>query len=278
MVTRPILMPNVFNLTPFEMKVVKSRPCDYRFSRLAISNQLHLPANAFTLLELVISIAITVTVLFAASTIAVSELRVGIKFYVYQSLRDQMARVTFLIESEVGESSSFAQQAECPGNVVNGDIFLFGLRHSYVRAEAAGAAAAARTICYFNRRVNADQANPVFDLYRIGPPFDPVTGVLGTDADALVLISPGTQLLNSNQETGVDINNSTATTCTTCDGRTLSYSISLQHDTAFNSTNPRVWNLGYRPVDANNNPIVFTNRILSLCVSSNTASGWCSGQ
>lgn len=272
-------MPNAINLTPFEMKVAKLRPRGHRFSRLAILNKLHLPANAFTLLELVISIAITVTVLFAAATIAVSELRVGIKFYVYQSLRDQMARVTFLIESEVGESSSFVQQADCPGNVVNGDIFLFGLRHSYVQAGAAtGGATASRTICYFNRRVNADQANPVFDLFRIGPPFDPVTGVLGSGADALVLISPGTQLLNGNQATGVDINNSTATTCDTCDGRTLSYSISLQHDTALNSTNPRVWNLGYRPVDAANNPIVFTNRILSLCVSSNTASGWCSGQ
>ena len=239
--------------------------------------------NAFTLLELVISIAITVSVLFAAATIAVSELRSSIKLYVYQALRDQAARVTFLIESEVAEASSFltAEPAACQTarNALTNTTFLFALRHSYLQGPSfTGATRAAppvaSDICFFNRIVNDDNANPVSDLYRFGPPFDPGTGVLSANAAATTLISPGTRLINAAGNTGVNININAAywpnfASCTNCDGRTLSYRISLQHDTALNSANPRVWNLSYAPAST------YTARILSFCVSSDTTNGWC---
>jgi len=234
--------------------------------------------KAFTLLELVISIAISVTVLMAAALIAVSELRSSIKLYVYQSLRSQLARVTFLIESEVGEASAFVfpEPNDCRNQRTADDTFLFALRHSYSQGPSftgstRAAPAAASTICYFNRRISAVNATPiVFDLYRFGPPFDAATGVLSSGAATTTLISPGTRLLKPDgSTTGVDINNS-LTGCTTCDGRTLSYKIRMQHDTAANSTNPRLWNLEYAPVNA------YSARILSFCVSSDTAAGWCS--
>ena len=242
------------------------------------------PANAFTLFELVISIAITVSVLFAAATIAVSELRSSIKLYVYQALRDQAARVTFLIEAEVSEASSFlaTEPAACETarNLLTNTTFLFALRHSYLQGPSfteptRANPPAASNICYFNRIVNNDNANPVFDLYRFGPPFDPGTGVLSSNAAATTLISPGTRLINSNGVTGVNININAAywpdfATCTDCDGHSLSYRISLQHDTSLNSANPKVWNHSYSPAN------IYTARILSFCVSSATNSGWCS--
>ena len=240
--------------------------------------------KAFTLLELVISIAISVSVLMAAALIAVSELRSSIKLYVYQSLRSQVARVTFLIEGEVGEASSFSaiEPSDCrvARDAMANTTFLFGLRHSYSQGPSfttatRNAPPAASTICYFNRRVSAAGTTPeVFDLYRFGPPFDAETGVLSSGiaatatAATTTLISPGTRLLKPDgTTTGVDINH---TGCTTCDGRTLSYKISLQHDTAANSANPRLWNLEYAPAET------YTARILSFCVSSDTSAGWCS--
>ena len=256
---------------------------------LSTSRPKRLAVNAFTLLELVVSIAITVTVLMAAATIAVSELKASIKFYVYQSSRDQVARVTFLIESEVGEASSFvAEPVTCAAaRDAATDTFLFAIRHSYLQGPSFTTATrsdptAASTICYFNRRMSALNQTPlVFDLYRFGPSFDPTTGVLGAGTSSTTLISPGTRLLNSAGNTGVNINNDAANwpdfaTCIDCDGHTLRYSISQQHDVAANSTNPRVWNHVYATVDANNIPVRYTARILSFCVSSATSTGWCS--
>ncbi len=264
---------------------MKTKPRILTLTRLARIKSVCFPVNAFTLLELVISIAITFTVLLTAATIAVSEVRSSIKLYVYQSLRDQMARVTFLIESEVGEASSFVStepQACAAQRDATTDTFLFGINHTYAQGPnfitTFKAAPATSTICYFNRMVNTDTANPVFDLYRFGPPFDSATGVLSPNAASLTLISPGTRLINSARNTGVDINNSTATTCTDCDGHTLTYSVSLQHDTTANTANPRVWNLSYTPVDAAGVPIVISARILSFCISSDTNTGWCNDQ
>jgi hypothetical protein len=286
----PVLPIAVANSTLSEAISVKIKARISRFLCLDVTRSNRLPVNAFTLLELVISIAISVAILFVAATIAVSELRTSIKLYVYQSLRDQMARITFLIESEVGEASSFVDEpAACAGQRVAGtDTFLFAIRHSYLQGPSftgsvRNAPPAASTICYFNRRVSALNANPqVFDLFRFGPPFDAATGVLSAGASAATLVSPGTRLLNSAGNTGVNINNSAANwpdfaTCTDCDGHTLRYSISLQHDIAANATNQRVWSHVFAPVDANNNPIRYTARILSFCVSSNTAqaNSWC---
>ena len=64
---------------------MKARPRILRVVGIAILGSEHLPANAFTLMEVVISIAITVSILFACATIAVSELTASIKFYVYQA-------------------------------------------------------------------------------------------------------------------------------------------------------------------------------------------------
>ncbi len=220
--------------------------------------------------------------MWVAATIAVSELRSSIKLYVYQTLRDQAARVTFLIESEVGEASSFltTEPAACQAARNGGNTaFLFALRHSYLQGpnfvNTYAAAPAALTICYFNRVVNNDNANPVFDLFRFGPPLDPGTGVLTSGASVITLVSPGTRLINADGNTGVNININAAfwpnfAACTSCDGRTLQYRIRLQHDTTLNSTNPKVWNLAYEPGNT------YTARILSFCISSATNTGWCS--
>jgi hypothetical protein len=281
---------SVFNLTRSEVKLVKLKNRIRKLICLSTSRPKRLAVNAFTLLELVVSIAITVTVLMAAATIAVSELKASIKFYVYQSSRDQVARVTFLIESEVGEASSFfaAEPATCAAaRDAATDTFLFAIRHSYLQGPSFTTATrddptAASTICYFNRRMSALNQTPlVFDLYRFGTSFDPTTGVLGAGTSSTTLISPGTRLLNSAGNTGVNINNNATNwpdfaACTECDGHTLRYSISQQHDVAANSTNPRVWNHVYATVDANNIPVRYTARILSFCVSSATSTGWCS--
>lgn len=214
-VTRLILLPNVISLILFRGSIVKSNARILNSTCLFIVRAARFPANAFTLLELVISIAITVSVLFAAATIAVSELRSSIKLYVYQSLRDQAARVTFLIEAEVSEASSFlaTEPVACQDarNQLNNTAFLFALRHSYLQGPSFTGATranppAASNICYFNRIVNNDNANPVFDLYRFSPPFDLGTGVLSSNAAATTLISPGTRLINTNGVTGVNIN------------------------------------------------------------------------
>jgi len=129
-------------------------------------------AHGFTLVEFVLVAAISGIVLLVAASLSVNEARSAIRTYVYQSLRDQMARVTFLIEGEVAEASElslfqpsvFSPATSClaPLNLT----LLFTFRHSYTQSQSGGYA----IICYYR--------DDFSNLYRYGPKFDDQTGVL----------------------------------------------------------------------------------------------------
>ena len=220
--------------------------------------------NGITLFELVLVAAISVIVLMATATIAVNETRSSIRRYVYQSLRDQSARVTFLIEGEVGEASALSTDeaaAETAGCTDQGTDyqFKFALTHQYTSEQDSGNS----TICYYNKGS---------DLYRFGPRFDNVTGILApvtaASKGSMMLVSPKTQL------TDISVN-SEVSGCSDCDGRTLEYAISVGTDSTGSGS---IWNVSYTPRESDNTPRLQVARIRSLCVTSDTSSGWCSGQ
>lgn len=176
-------------------------------------------AQGFTLVEFVLVAAISVIVLMVAASLSVSEARSAIRTYVYQSLRDQMARVTFLIEGEVAEASELSSTRPaslCPA--VANRTFLFTFKHSYTQSQLGGSA----NICYWR-----DNSN---NLYRYGPKFDDRTGVLLPPTVAipsLRLVSPRIRLYDIAVSQGV-----------------LKYKIEIGIDASGGGS---IWNLSYDP-------------------------------
>ena len=185
-------------------------------------------AHGFTLVEFVLVAAISVIVLMVAATLSVNEARIAIRTYVYQSLRDQVARVTFLIEGEVAEASelSSTEPAACKNsaNVSRGPTggqFLFAFKHQYTKSLLP---AADSTICYYNNKTSGG------DLYRYGPKFHDQTGALlhpTVAPPSLRLVSPRTALTNITVDQGL-----------------LKYKIKIGIDASGNGS---IWNLSYAP-------------------------------
>jgi hypothetical protein len=176
-------------------------------------------AQGFTLVEFVLVAAISVIVLMVAARLSVNEARSAIRTYVYQSLRDQMARVTFLIEGEVAEASELSSTRPaslCPA--VANRTFLFTFKHSYTQSQLGGSA----NICYWR-----DDSN---NLYRYGTKFDDRTGVLlplTVASPSLRLVSPRTRLYDIAVSQGV-----------------LKYKIKIGIDASGSGS---IWNLSYDP-------------------------------
>ena len=213
---------------------------------------LHAPArsagvHAFTLLEFVLVAAVSGIVLMVAAWLSVNETRSNIRTYVYQSLRDQMARVTFLIEGEVAEASdlssiepSACKTASNASQGPLGGVFLFSFVHKYTQSQLASDA----TICYYN-----DASTPG-SLYRYGPTFDDRTGVLQADPSSLRLVSKNTAL-----------------TTISVDQDLLRYNIKIGIDSSGDGS---IWNLSYAPTSSQ------VARVGTACMpSSSTTSTGC---
>jgi hypothetical protein len=157
-------------------------------------------AQGFTLVEFVLVAAISVIVLMVAARLSVNEARSAIRTYVYQSLRDQVARVTFLIEGEVAEASDLSltppTASDCPLSTTN-RVFLFTFMHSYTQSQFGGSS----YICYYR-----DNLTPR-SLYRYGPKFHDQTGALLKPTTAipssLRLVSSRTELYDITVGQGV---------------------------------------------------------------------------
>jgi hypothetical protein len=180
-------------------------------------------AHGFTLVEFVLVAAISVIVLMVAATLSVNEARTAIRTYVYQSLRDQVARVTFLIEGEVAEaselSSTRAAASDCPQPTAS-RVFLFTFKHSYTQSQAGGSS----YICYYR-----DNLTPP-SLYRYGPKFDDQTGALlhpTVAPPSLRLVSPRTALTDITVDQGL-----------------LEYNIKIGIDASGSGS---IWDLSYSP-------------------------------
>jgi hypothetical protein len=156
-----------------------------------------------------------------AASLSVSEARSAIRTYVYQSLRDQMARVTFLIEGEVAEASDLSSTVPtaCVGKGPSGGEFRFAFTHKYTKSQSPTSPTVA-TICYFNIITSGD-------LYRFGPKFNDQSGILMTSASSLRLVSPRTALDIVELSQGV-----------------LKYKIKIESDASGSGS---IWNLSYAP-------------------------------
>ena len=178
-------------------------------------------AHGFTLVEFVLVAAISVIVLMVAASLSVSEARTAIRTYVYQSLRDQMARVTFLIEGEVAEASDLSSTVPtaCFGKGPSGGVFRFAFTHKYTKSQSPTSPTVA-TICYFNIITSGD-------LYRYGPKFNDQSGILMTSASYLRLVSPRTALDIVELSQGV-----------------LKYKITIGINASGSGS---IWNLSYAP-------------------------------
>ena len=197
-------------------------------------------AHGFTLVEFVLVAAISVIVLMVAARLSVNEARTAIRTYVYQSLRDQVARVTFLIEGEIAEASDLSSTwpaSLCPA--VANRTFLFTFKHSYTQSQLGGSA----NICYWR-----DNSN---NLYRYGPKFDDQTGVLlqptVANPSSLRLVSPRTALSRITVSQGV-----------------LKYTIKIGIDASGSGS---IWNLSYAPSSEQ------VARVGTACMSSAESTG-----
>ena len=203
-------------------------------------------AQGFTLVEFVLVAAISVIVLMVAARLSVNEARSAIRTYVYQSLRDQVARVTFLIEGEIAEASDLSltppAESDCPLSTAS-RVFLFTFKHSYTQSQSGGSS----YICYYR-----DNLTPR-SLYRYGPKFDDRTGVLlqptVANPSSLRLVSPRTALSNITVSQGLLRYNITIGTSATASGS--------------------IWNLSYTPLQSDNRtPVLQVARIGTACMSS----------
>lgn len=180
-------------------------------------------AKGFGLVELILYSAITLILFNAALSISLSQSRSSIKTYELAALRNQMARITFLLEGELAEGEQITVcNANCPA--VNGQSVAYSLRISHPHA-ANGAAMADAVVTYFGT------ANSPH-LFRFGPPFatattavDPANGDLAFGSGALTaaaadvesVASPNTTLSNLSVNTG--------------EGHTLTYSVAITSGT-----------------------------------------------
>jgi len=125
-------------------------------------------ANGFSLVELLLYSAISLMLIGAAVSIAVSETRSSIKTYELVALRNQIASVTFLLEGEIGEGESISVcTTACIVNIgttstpVNLSVpYSLVITHPYA---VTGAARSTATISYYGRTNDPN-------LYRFAPP------------------------------------------------------------------------------------------------------------
>lgn len=194
-------------------------------------------AHGFTLVEFVLVAAISVIVLMVAATLSVNEARSAIRTYVYQSLRDQVARVTFLIEGEIAEASNLSTTLPAASNCPRptNRVFLFTFMHSYTQSQSGGSS----YICYYR-----DNLTPP-SLYRYGPKFHDQTGALLHPTVAL----PSLRLVSPR----------TALTIIAVDQGLLRYNIKIGIDASGNGS---IWNLSYAPSSSQ------VARIGTACMSS----------
>ena len=192
-------------------------------------------ANGFSLVELLLYSAISLMLIGAAGSIAVSETTSSIKTYVLVALRNQIASVTFLLEGKIGEGESISVcSASCTVNIGTVDTpvnlsvpYSLVITHPYA---VTGAARSTATISYYGRTNDPD-------LYRFGPPLttatttvDPANGNLGFGSGALntgaasaeTVASPNTSL------SSMSINSD--------ERRTLTYSITITSGTTDRSS------------------------------------------
>jgi len=166
----------------------------FRFAARLQKKTSVLIANGFSLVELLLYSIISLMLIGAAGSIAVSETTSSIKTYVLVALRNQIASVTFLLEGEIGEGESIsvcttATATACSVNTgtvstpVNLSVpYSLVITHPYA---VTGAARSTATISYYGKTNDPN-------LYRFGPPFttattsvDPVSGKLGYGSGAL---------------------------------------------------------------------------------------------
>jgi hypothetical protein len=220
-------------------------------------------AHGFTLVESVLVAVISVIVLVVAARLSVNEARSAIRTYAYQSLRDQIARVTFLIEGEIAEASDLSsiEPAACVDKGPPSGVFLFAFKHQYTKSQAAADA----TICYYNSKaLDSD----LYDLYRFGPKYDDQSGMLLTTASSLSLISRATDLL-----TMPDPDNPTVRTSSppTVAQGLLSYYITIGRGAT--DSGP-IWNLSYTPRQSDNKtPSLQFARVGTACMPSDSSTG-----
>lgn len=220
-------------------------------------------AHGFTLVESVLVAVISVIVLVVAARLSVNEARSAIRTYAYQSLRDQIARVTFLIEGEITEASDLSSEepAACVGKGPPSGVFLFAFKHQYTKSqEEADATIADATICYYNSKA---LGSDLYDLYRFGPKYDDQSGVLLTTASSLSLISRATDLL-----TMPDPDNPTVRTSSppTVAQGLLSYYMTIGRGAT--DSGP-IWDLSYTPRQSDNKtPSLQFARVGTACLPS----------
>jgi type II secretory pathway pseudopilin PulG len=188
-------------------------------------------ANGFSLVELLLYSAISLMLIGAVGSIAVSETTSSIKTYVLVALRNQIASVTFLLEGEIGEGESISVcSAPCTVNIGTATLsvpYSLVITHPYA---VTGAGRSTATISYYGKTNDPN-------LYRFGPPFttattsvDPVSGNLGFGSGALntgaasaeTVASPNTSL------SSMSIDND--------ERRTLTYSITITSGTTDRSS------------------------------------------
>jgi hypothetical protein len=186
--------------------------------------------NGFSLVELLLYSAISLMLIGAAVSIALSETRSSIKTYELVALRNQMASVTFLLEGEIAEGQSISVcSTSCTvttgtgANPVTLSVpYSLVITHPYA---VTGSGRSTATISYYGKTNDPN-------LYRFGPPFttatigiDPVNGSLGLGSGALnagaasveTVASPNTSL------SSMSINSD--------ERRTLTYSIAITSGT-----------------------------------------------
>jgi len=211
----------------------------FRFAARLQKKKSALIANGFSLVELLLYSAISLMLIGAAGSIAVSETTSSIKTYVLVALRNQIASVTFLLEGEIGEGESISVcTTACIVNTgtvstpVNLSVpYSLVITHPYADA-VTGAARRTATISYYGKTNDPN-------LYRFGPPFttattsvNPVSGNLGFGSGALntgaasaeTVASPNTSLSSMSRDND--------------ERRTLTYSITITSGTTDRSS---VW-------------------------------------
>lgn len=211
----------------------------FRFAARLQKKKSALIANGFSLVEPLLYSAISLMLIGAAGSIAVSETTSSIKTYVLVALRNQIASVTFLLEGEIGEGESISVcTTACIVNTgtvstpVNLSVpYSLVITHPYADA-VTGAARRTATISYYGKTNDPN-------LYRFGPPFttattsvNPVSGNLGFGSGALntgaasaeTVASPNTSLSSMSRDND--------------ERRTLTYSITITSGTTDRSS---VW-------------------------------------
>ena len=207
----------------------------FRFASRLQKKASALIANGFSLVELLLYSAISLMLIVAAGSIAVSETTSSIKTYVLVALRNQMASVTFLLEGEIGEGESISVcttacivNTGTVGTPVNFSVpYSLVITHPYA---VTGAARSTATISYYGK---TDDSN----LYRFGPPFATATTSVNPSDGNLGLGSGALNTGAASAETVASPNTSLSSMSINSDERrTLTYSITITSGTTDRSS------------------------------------------